>query len=101
MGLLLDTPSIGCAKSRLTGDYREPGNRTGCRAPLRLDGRRIGTVLRTRDGVKPVFVSPGHRIDHNGSVRWVLRCCRGYRLPEPTRQAHILVNKVRLEKTGL
>jgi deoxyribonuclease V len=98
MGLLLDAPTIGCAKSRLIGSYREPGRRAGCHAALSLEGERIGTVLRTRDGVNPVFVSPGHRMDHRSSVRWVLRCCRGYRLPEPTRQAHILVNRLRRER---
>lgn len=100
MGLLLDTPSIGCAKSRLVGEYRDPGRRAGCRSPLAFRGRRVGTVLRTRDGVKPVFVSPGHRMDQAGAVRWVLRCVRGFRLPEPTRQAHILVNALRRERTA-
>jgi deoxyribonuclease V len=95
MGLFLNTSTIGCAKSRLVGAYREPGRRTGCRTALTHDGKRIGTVVRTRDGVKPVFVSPGHLMDHRGAVRWVLRCCRGYRLPEPTRHAHILVNQIR------
>jgi deoxyribonuclease V len=95
IGLFLNTPTIGCAKSRLIGEYREPGTRAGCRTALTHDGERIGTVLRTRDGVKPVFVSPGHRIDHAGAVKWVIKCRRRYRLPEPTRQAHILVNQVR------
>jgi deoxyribonuclease V len=98
MGLLLDVPSIGCAKSRLIGEYREPGRRAGCRSALTFNGARIGTVVRSRDGVKPVFISPGHRMDHREAVRWVLKCCRGYRLPEPTRQAHILVNTARRER---
>jgi deoxyribonuclease V len=100
MGLLLNAPTIGCAKSRLVGAYREPGAGAGCRAPLIHDGKRVGTVLRTRDGIKPVFVSPGHLMDHRGSVRWVLRCCRGFRLPEPTRHAHILVNQIRRASWG-
>ncbi|MEI6632263.1 MAG: deoxyribonuclease V [Chlamydiota bacterium] len=100
MGLLLDTPSIGCAKSRLVGAFRPPGMRAGCRTALMFDGARVGTVLRTRGGVKPVFVSPGHRMDHAGAARWVLRCVRGFRLPEPTRQAHILVNALRRERTA-
>jgi deoxyribonuclease V len=95
MGLLLDTPSIGCAKSRLVGTFKEPGTRAGARSPLKHEGKHIGTVLRTRDGVKPVFVSPGHKIDMRGAVRWVLKCCKGYRLPEPTRAAHHLSNKAR------
>lgn len=95
MGLLLSIPAIGCAKSRLIGDYREPGKRAGSRSPLMHEHARIGTVLRTRDGVKPVFVSPGHLIDHSGAARWVMKCCRGFRLPEPTRQAHILANGLR------
>lgn len=98
MGMLLDTPSIGCAKSRLIGEYREPGMRRGCRTGLTHRGARVGTVLRTRDGVKPVFVSPGHLMDHASAVEWTLRCCRGYRLPEPTRQAHIVVNELRRER---
>lgn len=99
MGLLLDIPSIGCAKSRLIGEYREPGPRAGASSHLRHEGARIGTVVRTRENVKPVFVSPGHRIDHRGSAEWVLRCCRGYRLPEPTRLAHITVSETRREHT--
>lgn len=95
VGLFLGIPTIGCAKSRLIGGYREPGIRAGCRTALTHDGEKIGTVLRTRDGVKPVFVSPGHLMDHRGAVKWVLECCRGCRLPEPTRQAHILVNQAR------
>jgi deoxyribonuclease V len=98
MGLLLGKPSIGCAKSRLVGEYREPGDKRGCRTKLVYKGRHVGTVVRSRTGVKPVFVSPGHMIDHRDAVRLVLKCCRGYRLPEPTRQAHILVNEIRREK---
>jgi len=97
MGLLLNTPSIGCAKSRLIGEYREPGRRRKCHTRLMHNGVRLGTVLRTRDGVKPVFVSPGHLMDHEGATRWVLKCSRGFRLPEPTRQAHIFVNELRRE----
>ena len=95
IGLFLNIPTIGCAKSRLIGEYREPDTRAGCRTVLTHHGDRIGTVLRTRDRVKPVFVSPGHLMDHRGAVECVLKCCRGCRLPEPTRQAHILVNQIR------
>lgn len=100
MGLLLGTPSIGCAKSRLVGSFREPASAAGSRRPLLFEGKRVGTVLRTREGVKPVFVSPGHLMDHRGAVHLVLRCARGFRLPEPTRQAHILVNAIRRERTA-
>ncbi|MDD5557419.1 MAG: endonuclease V [bacterium] len=100
MGLLLGLPTAGCAKSRLVGTFLEPGRRAGSRSPLMLGRRRIGTVLRTRDGTRPVFVSPGHLTDHRSATRWVLRCCRGYRLPEPTRQAHILVGGIRRERGG-
>jgi len=95
LGLLLDLPTIGCAKSRLVGSYAEPGPTPGDVAPLRLEGRKIGTVVRTRRGVKPVFVSPGHRIGHAAAVRWVLRTGCGFRLPEPIRQAHAAANRLR------
>jgi deoxyribonuclease V len=96
LGLLLDVPSIGCAKSRLVGEHEEPGVSPGDHVPLRHEGRRVGSVVRTRRGVKPVFVSPGHRIGHAAAVRWVVRTCRGYRLPEPTRQAHLAANRLRV-----
>ena len=87
LGVLLDTPAVGCAKSRLVGEHAEPGRERGDRAELRHRGERVGTVLRTRTGVKPLFVSPGHRCDHTGAVELVLRCCGGFRLPEPVRLA--------------
>ena len=89
LGLLLGLPAIGCAKSRLCGEYAQPGEAAGSRAPL-LDGDEvIGCVLRTRDATAPVFVSVGHRIGLDEAVEWVLRCCRGHRLPEPSRAAHM------------
>jgi deoxyribonuclease V len=93
MGLWLDLPTIGCAKSRLIGDYEEPGPQRGDAAPLMDGDEQIGEVLRTRDRVKPLFVSPGHRADFPSSRRIVLECGRGLRLPEPTRQAHIAVTR--------
>ncbi|HEY75219.1 MAG TPA: deoxyribonuclease V [Thermoflexia bacterium] len=88
LGVLLDLPSIGCAKSRLCGEHGEPPPERGGWTPL-FDGEEvIGAVLRTRTGVHPVYVSIGHRIDLEGAVEWVLRCCTRYRLPEPTRWAH-------------
>jgi len=92
IGIILNLPTIGCAKSRLIGTFDEPGAEKGSVAPLFNQGERIGMVVRTRTGVKPVFVSPGHRMDMDTSVRVVLSLCRGYRLPEPQRQAHIFVN---------
>lgn len=95
LGILLDIPTIGCAKSKLTGQYIEPGTTKGAWADL-LDGdQKIGVVLRTRDNVRPVFVSPGHKVDFESAIRAVLACCRGYRLPEPTRQAHIEAGKLK------
>jgi deoxyribonuclease V len=88
MGLLVDMPAIGCAKSRLCGRHDEPGEDPGDYAPLVDKGEVIGTVLRTRRGVKPVYVSIGHRVDLESSIEYVLACCRGYRLPETTRWAH-------------
>jgi len=90
IGVLTGIPAIGCAKSRLCGTYQMPGTDKGCRSPLMDDGNVIGTVLRTRSGVKPVFVSVGHLIDLNGCIEFVLACCTKYRLPEPTRLAHHL-----------
>lgn len=93
IGLLLDKPSIGCAKTRLIGEYNEVGGEVGCHSPLMIKEKIVGAVLRTRKNVKPVFVSPGHKIDLNISIDLVLKSCRGYRLPEPIRQAHNLVKK--------
>jgi len=88
LGLLLDLPAIGVAKSRLLGEHRPVGEDAGSRAGLLDKGERIGSVLRTRTGVKPLYVSVGHRISLPEAEAWVLRCCRGYRLPEPARLAH-------------
>jgi deoxyribonuclease V len=93
MGLLLDKPSIGCAKTRLVGDYNETGKEVGCYSHLTVQDKIVGAGLRTRKNVKPVFVSPGHKIDLDTSIDLVLKSCRGYRLPEPVRQAHNLVKK--------
>jgi deoxyribonuclease V len=95
VGLFLDRPCVGCAKSKLTGKFEEPGPEPGSRSPLLYRGQVIGSVVRTKARTLPVFVSPGDRIDLESSVRLVLGCCRGYRLPEPTRLAHLYVNEVR------
>jgi deoxyribonuclease V len=97
LGLWLNLPTVGCAKSRLCGKHAAAGERRGDRVPL-VDGEEeIGAVLTTRDGVKPLFVSPGHRVDLPAAVDLVLACGRRYRLPEPTRLAHHLSNRLRSE----
>lgn len=96
LGLWLDLPAIGCAKSRLCGEHDEPGEKRGDRASLVDAGEEIGRVLRTRDRVRPLFVSPGHRVGMDRAVEIVLDCGRGYRLPEPTRLAHGESNKLRM-----
>jgi deoxyribonuclease V len=87
IGVIAGRPTVGCAKSLLIGQYREPALRRGSCTALRDRGERVGTVLRTREGVKPVFVSVGHMIDLDTAERLVLRCAVQYRLPEPTRLA--------------
>lgn len=92
LGLVLDAPTIGCAKKRFIGVYDEPAIQAGCYTELVDEGcapaEVIGAVLRTRDGVKPMFISPGHRMDLATALEHVLWCDSGYRLPEPTRRAH-------------
>ena len=92
LGVLIDAPSIGVAKTRLIGSHAEPPAQKGGWTPL-MDGEEvIGAVLRTRTGVKPVYVSIGHRVSLATAIRLVLACTRGYRLPETTRQAHRLAS---------
>jgi deoxyribonuclease V len=102
VGVFLDRPSIGCAKKKLTGVYDAPalGQHAGETVPLQTkDGSPLGAVVRTKTRTKPLFVSPGHKIDLAASVQIVLTCCHGYKLPEPTRLAHHCVNRVRREHT--
>jgi len=89
LGLFWDTPTIGCAKSLLCGSHEAPGEEPGSYAEIVDGGETIGVALRTKLGVKPVYVSIGHKIDLQAAIYWVLKCCRGYRLPEPTRLAHL------------
>ena len=95
VGLWLQKPSIGCAKSRLTGRFGALPRQAGSAVPLVHGDEQLGMVVRTKNGVQPVYVSPGHLIDIASSVELVLRSCRGYRIPEPTRQAHLHVNALR------
>lgn len=98
VGLWLDMPTIGVAKSRLCGTHRTPGENRRCRTQLRYGGRVVGAVLRTRSGVKPLYISVGHRLSLAQAVSWTLRCGRGLRLPEPTRKAHQLVSRLRSKR---
>jgi deoxyribonuclease V len=91
IGVITDIPSIGCAKSRLIGTHLEPAPEKGARTSLKDKNEVLGTVLRTRDAVKPVFVSVGHKVDLPTAEEIVLACAIAYRLPEPTRLAHQLV----------
>jgi len=93
IGLLTDIPSIGCAKTILSGEYQEPQRTRGSISYLIDRGETIGAVVRTRTAVKPVFASIGHLIDLNDSIRIILKSCRGYRLPEPIRRADHLSRK--------
>ncbi len=87
LGVELDRPSIGCGKTLLVGEHRTPARSRGSRTQLRHRGEVIGACLRTQDGVRPLYVSIGHRIDLAAAVRIVLRCARRFRLPEPIRAA--------------
>jgi deoxyribonuclease V len=100
LGLWLQIPTIGCGKTRLIGRHDAPGPNAGDAAPLLDHDQIIGSVLRTKARTNPLFISPGHCIDLASSVRLVLEACRGYRLPEPTRQAHLHVNEVRRRGAG-
>ena len=91
-GLFVNVPTFGCAKSVLVGRYEEPGVNRGSSSPMLDRGEVVGTALRTKDKVNPVYISPGHLIDLPGAVDLALRCDGGYRIPEPTRRAHLLVN---------
>lgn len=89
LGLFLDIPTVGCAKSLLCGSYEAPGTEPGSYTEVVDSGEVIAAALRTRQGVKPVYVSIGHKVDLQTAIQWVINCCRGYRLPEPTRLAHL------------
>jgi deoxyribonuclease V len=100
MGVLCDLPTIGCAKSRLCGEFEEPGPRRGDWSPLR-DGREtIGAVLRTRDHCRPLFVSVGHQVGLATAIRMVLVCGGAYRIPIPTREADLWVGELKRKPSG-
>lgn len=95
LGLFLDKPTVGCAKSRLIGEYEPPGPEKGSRAELRHKGQIIGSVVRTRDNVKPLYVSPGHLCTVENAVELTLATATKYRLPEPARIAHKTVTELK------
>ncbi len=95
LGVLLDLPTIGCAKTRLVGEFREPGRRKGTWSELRYEGETVGAVLRTRDRVRPLFISPGHKIDLKDAIRITLGCVTKYRIPEPLRCADMLSKRMK------
>ena len=95
IGVLLDKPTIGCAKSLLVGEHQEPGREAGSTASLWFKGERVGEVLRTRDGVKPIYVTTGHRVALDSAVELVKRCADGFRIPRPTREADHFVRDLR------
>ena len=97
VGLIINRPTLGCAKSVLVGKYEEPPAERGAWTPLvdPKNGETVGAALRTKTRVSPIYVSPGHLIDLAGALDLALRCDGGYRQPEPTRRAHLLVNALR------
>ncbi|ORJ57143.1 deoxyribonuclease V [Geothermobacter hydrogeniphilus] len=97
LGLWLDLPTIGCAKSRLTSMAQMPEEDKGATSPLTDKGELIGTLLRSRARVKPLYISPGHRLDIPTAARLTLDCTGRYRMPEPTRLAHLETNRLRRE----
>ena len=95
LGVVTDLPTIGVAKSRLVGEHEGLGMEKGSRAPLRHEGEVVGVVLRTRDRVRPLYVSIGHRVSLDTAVEYVLACTTRYRLPETTRRAHRLASEMK------
>ncbi len=89
LGLLLDVPTIGCAKSVLCGTHGPLSEEPGSTADLVENGEVVGVALRTRASIKPVYVSIGHKVDLSSAVTWVMKCCTGFRLPQPARLAHM------------
>ena len=98
LGLLLDRPTVGVAKSRLVGRYEEPADVSGAWSPLTDRGERIGAVLRTRPGTRPVFISPGHRISLKSALRLTMATYEGYRIPKPTREADAYVGRLKRDR---
>lgn len=100
VGVLTRIPSMGCAKSRLVGEFKIPGNKRGSGSKLMLKGEVVGSVLRTKDGTNPVFISLGHKMDLWTAKKIALQCGEGYRIPEPTRLSDRLVAREKKERFG-
>ena len=97
LGVIYDLPTIGCAKTHLVGYTHEPGFERGSLSPIIYNEETVGALLRTRNGVRPLYVSPGHRISLRTACDWTLTLCQGYRIPEPIRIAHQVVTKKKQE----
>lgn len=95
LGVALDRPAIGCAKNLLVGTHDVVAEPRGSHAPIHHEGEKVGAVLRTQNSVKPLFVSPGHRVSHQSAIEWVLRLAPKFRQPETTRAADQEVNRLR------
>ncbi|HXE75262.1 MAG TPA: deoxyribonuclease V [Candidatus Xenobia bacterium] len=95
LSVVLDKPGIGVAKSLLVGKYQEPADKVGAWSPLVDSGETVGAVLRTRRGVRPIFISIGHRVDLKAAIELALACCDGYRIPKPTREADHFVARLK------
>lgn len=96
-GLITNAPTIGSAKSRLAGKFEEPEDKPLAESPMYHNGDQVGVALRSKVRCNPIYISPGHHISMSQSVEVIKNCIRGYRIPEPTRQAHLLVNKIRIQ----
>lgn len=95
LGVLLDRPTIGCSRSALVGSYVEPEVSAGSQSALVWQGELIGTVYRSKNRVAPLFISVGHRVTRGAALETIIACCKGYRLPEPTRRAHVRLTEAR------
>ncbi|MBI3483552.1 MAG: deoxyribonuclease V, partial [Acidobacteria bacterium] len=100
LGVLLDRATVGCAKSRLIGKHKEPGRAAGSWSALQDAGETIGAVVRTRTDVKPIYVSPGHRVSLPSAIALALAVCDGYRIPKPTREADHFVEQLKKRRTS-
>ncbi len=95
IGVQLEIPTIGCAKSRLVGEHAEPDNKKGSWSKLMYDGRIVGATVRTKNGVRPLFISPGHKITLDDALRVIIACTDRYRVPEPLRCADMLSKRMK------
>lgn len=94
-GLETGVPTIGCGKSPLLNTFTQPSQKKGSIGEILHEGEQVGVVLRTKDNIQPLFISPGNNVSIDDAQHIVLQCIRKHRLPEPTRQAHLHVNRFR------